>query len=123
MFIHRLNEAIKHQRNATQGVNISDIVYVSKTGECKTWSLFQLHQIVTWALDKSESSDKPFHQVKYNLIQLDSLLNINKSAFYFAYSSSDFNQVFTHLHKFDVISIIKKASYNTELIQWKNPVF
>lgn len=106
---HASHEAIKHLENATQGVKISDNARVPRTNECKTCALSKSHRIVSRSPDKSESSDKPFHRIIYDLMQFDPALNKDQWASHFACSSTDFNLVFTHARKSDATAIIKEA--------------
>lgn len=106
---HASNNAITHLENLVEGVKVVDQDPVPKTSECETCALFKSHQIVSRSSDKSKKSDKPFHQITYDLMQFTIAMNKDQWVSHFACAATDFKLVFTHLKKSDAVAIIQKA--------------
>ena len=107
---HALHKAIKHLQTSAQGVEVSDAnFWVLKTSECEMCAFFKLQQIISCSLDKSKTSNKPFHQTTYDLMQFKALLNNHQWVLHFACFYTNFNLVFTHAQKLEATSVIKEA--------------
>lgn len=48
---------------------------VPKTNKCETCALSKTYQIILRAFDKSETSDKSFYQITYDLMQFITAMN------------------------------------------------
>ena len=106
---HAGPETIQQLPNAAEGIKISDTLPAPKTNECETCALSKAHQLISRSSIKSESSDKPFHRITYDLIPLSPALNRHRWVSHFACSYLDFNMVFTHAHKYEAPEIVRKA--------------
>lgn len=108
---HASHDAIKHLETSVEGVKVVNSAdgQVPKTNECETCALSKAHRIISRSPEKSESSDKPFHRVTYDLMQFTTAINKDQWTSHFACTVSDFNLVFTHPRKSDAVAIIQRA--------------
>lgn len=116
MLAHASNDAIERLETSAEGVKISDkdTATVPQTNKCEPCALSKAHRIVSRSPDKAETSEKPFHRVTYDLMQLTVAMNKDQWVSHFACSKYDFNLVFTHAHKSDATSIIRQAIHTIE---------
>ncbi len=75
---HVLHQFIKHLKNPTQRLKVSDTFYVPRINEYKTYWQYKAHRIVSWSAEKLKFLDEHFHCVIYNIIQFNSMMNKNK---------------------------------------------
>ena len=72
-YIH--NKAIQHLLVAAEGVVVSNKNKVLPTNKCETYTLSKAYRIVSRSPAKSETSNKPFFRVIYDLIQINTAFN------------------------------------------------
>ena len=108
---HPSHDSVMHLEQATSDVVISDLstAQIPKTNECETCALTKSHVKVSRNSDKSESSDKPFHRVTFDLMQFSTALNGDQWCSHLACSSTNFNLTYTHRHKSDARAILRQA--------------
>ncbi len=108
---HASHDVIKHLEESAEGVEVKDKDdgQVPKTNECETCALSKSHRIISRSNKMSETSDKPFHQITYDLMHFSTATNKDQWVSHFACMSTDFNLVFTHPKKSDAPKIIKTA--------------
>lgn len=108
---HASHDAIQHLEDSAEGVKVVDKgnSQVSKTNECETCALSKAHRIVSRKPEKSESMDRPFYRVTYDLMSFSTAMNRDQWVSHFACAATDFNLVFTHPKKSDATAIIQKA--------------
>ena len=75
LMAHAYNKAIQHLPVAAEGVVVSNKNKVPPTNECETYTLSKAYRIVSRSLAKSETSNKPFFRVIYDLIQINTAFN------------------------------------------------
>lgn len=103
---HASQDAIKHLETSAEGVKVVT-GQVPKTNECQTCALSKACQIISHSSDKSESSNKPFHRVTYDLMSFTTAMIKDQWVSHFACIATDFNLVFTHPRKSDATEIIQ----------------
>ena len=108
---HASPEAIMHLENSTNDVIISDVATakVPKTNECETCALTKSHVQISRTSHKSETSDKPFYRVSFDLMQFNTSYNGDQWCSHLACLATNFNLAFTHSHKSEARSILKQA--------------
>ena len=107
MLAHPGREVIQNLENSVNGVKITSDEQIPN--KCETCALSKAHRLVSRSTEKSEFSNKPFHRVTYDLMQLTAAMNKDKWISHLACSEYDFNLVFTHPHKSDATKIVKKG--------------
>ena len=108
---HASPEAIMHLENSTNDVVISDVATakVPKTNECETCALTKSHVQISRTSHKSETSDKPFYRVSFDLMQFNTAMNGDQWCSHLACLATNFNLTYTHRHKSDARNILQQA--------------
>lgn len=111
MLGHVSSEAIQHLQTSAEGVIITDSPKssVPKTHQCEPCALAKAHRVISRSPAIAESSEKPFHRITYDLMNMTTALNGHLWVSHFACYSTDFNMVYTHAKKSDATGIIKEA--------------
>lgn len=114
LMTHANNEAIQHLSQAAEGVEITNKESVSATNECEECALSKAHRIISRSPLKSETSDKPFYRITYDLIDMSTAMNKDHWISHFACSETDFHMVYTHKLKSEAVEIIIRAIHTIE---------
>ena len=108
---HASPDAIMQLENSTNDVIISDVTTAKlpKTNECETCALTKSHVQISRTSHKSETSDKPFYRVSFDLMQFNTAFNGDQWCSHLACLATNFNLAFTHSHKSDARNILRQA--------------
>ena len=106
---HASNDVILNLEKSVDSARITGDANAPTTSECESCALAKMHRQISRSSEKSESSDKPFYRVTYDLMQFSPGLNKDQWVSHLACSELDFNLVFTHPHKSDATEIIRKG--------------
>lgn len=109
LLAHANNEAIQHLPTAAEGVELSNSDSIPKTNKCETCALAKAHNIISRSPDKSETSDKPFYRITYDLIDMSTAMNKDKWISHIACSTTGFQLIYSHATKGQAASILMKA--------------
>ena len=101
---------MQNLEKSVQKIKISDNKKISKTNECEGCTLLKVHPTIFRYNQKLKvSKETSFHQITYNLMQLNSVMNKGQWILHLACFENDFNLVFTHLRKSNATKIVRKA--------------
>ena len=109
LMAHVHNKAIQHLPVAAEGVVVSNKNKVPPTNKCETCALSKAYRIVSRSPAKSETSNKPFFRVTYDLIQMNTALNKDEWISYLADNVYDFQIIFTHRYKSTAFNAVRKG--------------
>ena len=111
MLAHVSDETIQHLPKGAEGMKIFDDVaqMIPKTNECESCALSKAREIVSRKFDNAESADTLFFRISYDLIQMAPSLNQEKWISHFVCYAIDFHIVYTHRHKSDASSLMRKT--------------
>ena len=88
---------------------VSDKNKVPPTNECETYALLKAYRIVSRSPAKSETSNKPFFRVIYDLVQINTAFNKDEWISYLADDVYDFQIIFTHRYKSTAFNAVRKG--------------
>lgn len=115
LLAHANNEAIQHLPTAVEGVKVTNISEaVPTTNKCEECALSKAHRIISRSSEKSETSNKPFFRITYDLIEMTTALNRDQWISHIACSITDFHMVYTHPHKSQATDILIRAIHTIE---------
>lgn len=132
MLDHVFKDAISHFSTFAEEVKISDANFnifnlaVPVINQCESCILVKIHRIVFRFFDNAESFFKFFHRIIFDLMQLNADYNKDEWVSHITCHVIDFNMVFTHRKKSDVINILIRAlniieiKYNGKIVFFRN---
>ena len=109
MLAHVSDETIQHLFTGAEKMKIFDDVQIFKINECESCVLSKAREIVFRKSDNVESVDTFFFRINYDLIQMAPSLNQKKWISHFVCYAIDFHIVYTHRHKSDASSFMRKT--------------
>ena len=123
LLAHANNEAIQHLQQAVEGVELINRDKVPLTNKCEECALSKAHRIVSRSPEKSETSNKPFYRITYDLIDMTTALNKHKWISHIACSETDFHMIYTHESKGSATEVLIRAIHTIETRYKRKVVF
>ena len=114
LLAHASNEAVQHLQQAAEGVELTNKDKVPLTNKCEECALSKAHRIVSRSPTKSETSDRPFYRITYDLIDMTKALNNHKWISHVACSETGFHMVYTHESKGSATEVLIRAIHTIE---------
>ncbi|KAG6995781.1 hypothetical protein G7Y79_00042g078860 [Physcia stellaris] len=114
LLAHANNDAIQHLQEAAEGVELTNKDKVPLTNKCEECALSKAHRIVSKSPVKSETSDKPFYRITYDLIDMTTALNKHKWISHVACSETGFHMIYTHESKGQATEVLIRAIHTIE---------
>ena len=88
-------------------IDFSEAVF--KINKCEICALAKAYKLIFRSFAKSETSDKSFFRIMYDLIQLNIVMNKDQWISHVSCFEYDFHLIYTHAHKSEASEIIIKA--------------
>lgn len=114
LLAHANNEAIQHLTTAAEGVELTDKEPVPKTNKCEECALSKAHKLVSRSPDKSETSDKPFFRINFDLIAMTTAMNKDQWISHIACYATGFHMIYTHPSKAQATETLIRAIHTIE---------
>ena len=111
IMIHAFPETIMHLKNSINDVIISDVATakIFKTNKCETCALIKSHVQISRTSHKSETSDKSFYRIFFDLMQFNTAYNGDQWCSHLTCMVINFNLAYTHSHKSETKNILKQV--------------
>ncbi|KAG7007910.1 hypothetical protein G7Y79_00008g025480 [Physcia stellaris] len=114
LLAHANNDAIQHLQEAAEGVELTNKDKVPLTNKCEKCALSKAHRIVSRSPEKSETSNKPFYRITYDLIDMTTALNKHQWISHVACSETGFHMIYTHESKGQATEVLIRAIHTIE---------
>ena len=119
LLVHASNDAIQHLQQTVEEMKLTNKDKMSLINKCEKCALFKAHKIVFRSHEKSETSNKPFYRIIYDLIDMTTTLNKHKWISHVTCFETNFYMMYTHESKRSATEILIKAIHIIET-RYKN---
>ena len=126
LMTHANNEIIQHLSQAAEEMKFTNKKTVSAINECEECALAKAHRIISRSSSKSETSNKSFYRITYDLIDMNTTMNKNQWISHIVCFEIDFHMIYTHRFKSQAVEIIIKIihiieiKYNDHVVFFRN---
>ena len=111
LLAHANNEIIQHLTTAAEEMKFINQESVFKINKCEECAFAKVHKIVSRFFDKSETSEKSFFCITYDLIVINTAMNKNQWIFHITCFTIDFHMIYIHLSKVQIIEMLIRVIY------------